>query len=338
MISTINKINTLRKKSFQRLITVTIILCIIVLVLSFLMLYIGNTIYPLDTIISVLQGEDIRGASFTIMNLRLPRMFAGLLSGLAFGAAGYIFQTVLRNPLASPDVIGVTSGSSLAAVVCISVLHASAAITSSTAIVLGISVTLIIYLLSNIGGYASSKLILIGIGVQAMISSLISYILLKVAVNDVSSSVRWLSGSLNSVQSEMIILLAIVVIIFIPLILVKMRNLKILELGEASAISLGINPNRERLILVILSVFLIAFATATTGPIAFVAFLSGPISKRISKSSSNILPSALVGAILVLLCDLIGQFAFETKFPVGVITGVIGAPYLIYLLIKQKGE
>lgn len=118
-------------------------------------------------------------------------------------------------------------------------------------------------------------------------------------------------------------------------------RLEILELGELAATSLGVATNKTRLVLLLSSVLMIALATAAAGPIAFVAFLAGPIAKKIvGVGFSNIVPAGLIGVILVLAADLIGQFAFDTRYPVGVITGIIGAPYLIYLLIRinRKGD
>jgi iron complex transport system permease protein len=152
---------------------------------------------------------------------------------------------------------------------------------------------------------------------------------------------RWLSGSLNAVKLSDIVPLGLTMILGVPLILLLGRSLSIMELGEQSALTLGVKTNLTRIIIVIAAVSLLAFATVATGPIAFVSFLAGPIAKRLSGSSiPHTLPAGLVGAILVLAGDLIGQNAFAIRLPVGVITGIIGAPYLIYLLIRtyKTGE
>jgi iron complex transport system permease protein len=262
-------------------------------------------------------------------------MLTGLFVGLAFGIAGNTFQTMLRNPLASPDIIGVTSGSSVAAVLCILVLHISGNAVSIAAVITGLFIAGLIYFLSKGGSFSGGRLILIGIGIQAMLNAVISFLLLKANQYDVPAALRWLSGSLNGMQMKDVTSLIVVVIIFGLAIIVLGRQLKILELGEPSAITLGVNTDRARLLLVLCAVFLIAFATAVTGPIAFVAFLSGPIAGRlVGRGSSNAIPSGLVGAVLVLGADIIGQFAFDIRFPVGIITGILGAPYLLYLLIR----
>lgn len=320
-----------------RFLTVTVALLTLTVLLCGSMLYLGNTKYSLSVIIRVLMGEQIKGASFAIGTLRLPRMLAGLLAGMAFGIAGNTFQTMLRNPLASPDIIGVTSGSSVAAVFCILVLKISGGLVSVAAVVTGLSVAALIYLLSKGGSFSGGRLILIGIGIQAMLNAVISFLLLKANQYDVPVALRWLSGSLNGMQMKDIPGLIIVVIVFGSIIILLGKHLNILELGEQSAITLGLRTDQSRLLLVLSAVFLIAFATAVTGPIAFVAFLAGPIAARLAGAgSSNVIPAGLTGAVLVLLADIIGQYAFDIRFPVGIITGILGSPYLLYLLIRMN--
>ena len=318
-----------------RFITVMVILAVITAILCSIMLYLGNTKYSPEIILRVLLGEEIKGATFAIETIRLPRMLAGLLAGMAFGMAGNTFQTMLRNPLASPDIIGVTSGSSVAAVFCILVLNVSGAVVSISAVVSGLSVAFLIYMLSRGGSFSGGRLILIGIGIQAMLNAAISYLLLRANQYDVPAAIRWLNGSLNGMQMKNIPGLFMVVLIFGCLLVLLSKMLKILELGEQSAITLGLRTDISRLLLVLAAVFLIAYATAVTGPIAFVAFLSGPIASKLA-GSSNTITAGLTGAVLVLLADIIGQYAFDIRFPVGIITGILGAPYLIYLLIRMN--
>ena len=329
------------KQRKNRLIGVTILLAALTLCLCTMMLIYGNTKYPLDVVIKVLSGENVKGATFAIETLRLPRMLCALLVGMAFGIAGNTFQTMLRNPLASPDIIGVTSGSSVAAVFCILMLGMSGPSVSIIAVISGLIIAALIYLLSNDVSFSGSRLILIGIGIQAMLQAVISFLLLKATQYDVSGALRWLSGSLNGMTMKSVPSLFVVVVVFGTIIVLLTKYLQVLELGDEFATTLGIRVNLVRVILVLSAVFLIAFATATTGPIAFVAFLAGPIaSKLVGKGSPNVIPSALVGALLVLASDMIGQFVFSTRFPVGVITGILGAPYMLFLLIfvNKRGE
>lgn len=325
-----------RRRRF-RWIIVTVSLVALTFSLCIALLLLGNTIYPIDVVVRVLLGEQVQGATFAIGTLRLPRMLSALLVGMAFGMAGSTFQTMLRNPLASPDIIGITSGSSVAAVFCILVLKSSGSIVSIIAVVTGLMVAVLIYLLSKGGSFSGGKLILIGIGVQAMLNAVISFLLLRASQYDVPGALRWLSGSLNGIGMKDITGLLIVVAIFGLAIVLLGRHLKVLELGEQYAIALGLRTDLTRLLMILSAVFLIAFATAVTGPVSFVAFLAGPIAaKLVGIGTPNEIPSGLVGAILVLGADLIGQFAFDIRFPVGIITGILGAPYLLYLLIRMN--
>ena len=304
-------------KRRARAIIANVSLIAIVLCICIMMLLYGNTNYSLDVVIRVLRGENIQGATFAIATLRLPRMLSGLLVGIAFGIAGNTFQTMLRNPLASPDIIGVTSGSSVAAVFCILVLGLSGPAVSIISVISGLLVSMLIYLLSKDISFSGSRLILIGIGIQAMLQAAISFLLLKASQYDVPGAMRWLSGSLNGMTMKGIPTLFIVVMVFGIISLLFTKYLQVLELGDEFATTLGIRLNLVRIILILSAVFLIAFATSTTGPIAFVAFLAGPIaSKIVGRGSSNVLASGLVGALLVLSSDMIGQYVFSTRFPV----------------------
>ncbi|AIQ61557.1 FecCD family ABC transporter permease [Paenibacillus borealis] len=340
-IQTIEYIMAGRRRRQRRGILVTSLLAVLALILCCAMLLLGNTIYPVADVIRALSGEELKGVSFAVNIIRLPRMLAGLFAGFAFGIAGYTFQTMLRNPLANPNVIGITSGSSAAAVYCIVMLHASGAVISLASVIAGLATVLLIYVLSRGKTFSIGRLILIGIGLQAMLDAVISYLLLISSEKDVPSAIRWLTGSLNGSQMRELPPLVIIVMICTPIIMLLGKHLSILELGEQSATSLGVSTDKTRIALIVSSVCMVAIATATTGPIAFVSFLSGPIAKRlVGTGSSNLLPAGLVGVNLVLVSDLIGQFAFEYRFPVGIITGLLGAPYLIFLLIRmnRKGE
>lgn len=334
---TLHSIIKSRSKRKGRYMTTMIILVVITFVLCCTMLMLGNTIYPVKDVIAVLLGEEVKGASFAVGTLRFPRMLAGLLAGFAFGMGGYVFQTMLRNPLANPNVIGITTGSSAAAVFCIVVLQASNTVISIAAVVGGLVTVIIIYSLSRGTSFSIGRLILIGIGIQAMLNSAISYLMLIAKTHDLPTMLRWLSGSLNGAKIEAVMPLLILLLISTPILLYFANHLEILELGEEAARSLGVATNYVRIILLVSAVLVIALATATTGPIAFISFLAGPIARRmIGAGFSALIPSGLIGAILVLAADLIGQFAFDVRYPVGVITGIIGAPYLIFLLIKMN--
>jgi iron complex transport system permease protein len=326
-----------RRRRKTRLFAVCAALAAAAAALAVVSLVWGRTVYPLGDVIRALSGEEIRGVTFAVRTLRLPRMLAGLLAGLAFGMSGAVFQTMLRNSLASPDIIGVSSGAGVAAVFGIVVLRWSGAAVSVAAVAAGLLTAALIFALSGGGSFGGGRLILIGIGIGAMMQSVISYMMLRASQWDVPAAMRWLSGSLNGAQMSEIPALTAAVIALGAAIIILGAPLKALELGDETAAALGVSVKRTRLLLTLCAVGLTAVATAVTGPIAFVAFLSGPIAGRITGAGrAGAVPSALTGAVLTLGADLAGQFAFSSRFPVGVITGILGAPYLIVLLIQSN--
>ncbi|WP_217987109.1 FecCD family ABC transporter permease [Dietzia natronolimnaea] len=300
-------------------------------------LMVGRMFYPPADVLGVILGHDVAGASFTVGRLRLPRAVLAVLTGVCFGIGGVTFQTMLRNPLASPDIIGISSGASAATAFAIVVLGLGGAQVSVFAIVTGIAVALAIYLLAYRGGVVGTRLVLIGIGTAAMLNAATNYILKTAPQWELQEAMRWITGSLNGASWSQVQPVLVACLVFAPVLLLKSRDLSMLRLGDDTASALGVRTELTRIMLIVAAVGLIAFATAAAGPIAFVAFLSGPIAARlVGPHGSPLVPAALVGVILVLGADLVGQYAFGSRYPVGVITGVLGAPYLIYLIARTN--
>lgn len=326
-----------RNKRRQRWLLINVLLVLIVSGLCVGMLMLGNTIYPVRDVVRSLYDPSMGGVSFAVATIRLPRLLAGFFAGIAFGMAGHTFQTMLRNPLANPDVLGITTGSSVAALFCLLIFQTNQTTASLYAVIAGLLTVIVIYLLAWRKTFSIGRLILVGLGIQAMLNAVISYLLLVGNQQDIPAALRWLSGSLNGAQLPATLPLIWTVVICAPLLILLGNRLNILELGEESAISLGVKTNRTRLLLIVCAVAMLAVATASTGPIAFVAFLSGPIAQRlVGGGYANIVTAGLIGAILVLAADLLGQFAFGVRYPVGIVTGMLGAPYLLILLIKMN--
>ncbi|GEA83672.1 MAG: iron chelate uptake ABC transporter family permease subunit [Cellulomonas sp.] len=326
-----------RRARARRRRTVVAVLVGALLAVAVVTLCIGERSYSPLEVLRVLLGEQVPGASFTIESLRLPRLLTGLLVGLGFGMGGVVFQTMLRNPLASPDIIGISAGSSAAAVLAITVLGLSGAVLAGVAVVAGVAVAGAIYALSWRRGVQGARLILIGIAVGAMLDSVISYAMTRAGVYDANEALRWLTGSLNSAFWPGVGPLALAMAVLVPTLLVLSRRLTALQLGDDAAAALGVRPDRARLALLVVAVAMVAVATAAAGPIAFVAFLSGPIAHRLVRGTGSLLvPAALVGALLVLVGDFTGQHLLVARFPVGVVTGVLGAPYLLWLLARTN--
>lgn len=326
-----------RRRRIRRRRTVVVALSAMIVVAFVVSLLVGQTVYSPAEVLRVIAGEQVPGATFTVGRLRLPRAVLAVLVGLCFGLGGVSFQTMLRNPLASPDIIGISAGASAAAAFAIVTLSLGATQVSVIAIVAGLAVALLVYALSYRSGVAGTRLILIGIGIAAMLDSLTAYVLSQAGAWDLQEASRWLSGSLNGASWGQVGPVLIAVVVLAPVLLTRSRDLAGTRLGDDTAAALGIRVNATRLVVIVAAVGLISFATAAAGPIAFVAFLSGPIAARIVGPGAPLLiPSALVGALLVLVADFTGQFALGIRFPVGVVTGVLGAPYLIFLIVRSN--
>ncbi|WP_284984768.1 iron chelate uptake ABC transporter family permease subunit [Arthrobacter sp. efr-133-TYG-118] len=310
-------------------------------------------------------GEKIPGASFIVMENKLPRAVLGILIGVAFGLSGGLFQTMLRNPLASPDVIGISYGASAAAVLAIVVFGASGAAVSAAALAGATGVALLIYAISQgssgggsggggsggggsggggsggrRGNAAGNRLILAGVGIAAALAAVVNFLMTRADIRTASEALIWLNGSLNSANWERVGVLLATLAVLVPALAFLAGPLRMLELGDDAAAGLGIRVNAVRFGLVITAVALAAVATAAAGPVAFVAFLAGPIARRIVGRPS--LPaSAFTGALIVLAAD---YFAYNvaplilggTVLPVGVITGALGAPFLLWLLVTSN--
>lgn len=334
----------IRRRHHQRRGLVLALLVIVLATGVLAALCIGQSITPLPDLWQVLVHGT--GDTFTILELRLPRALLAILAGAAFGLGGAAFQTLLRNPLASPDIIGISAGAGAAAVFCIVILGITGPMVSVYAVTAGLGVALLIYLISwgrstgaggTVGGVTGARLILVGIGLSAMLQSVTAYILSRAPAWSLQEAMRWLSGSVNGAQMDQALPLVLALLICGGVLLSRARDLEVMRMGEEAAAGLGVRIGRVRIITILAGVGLVAMATASAGPVAFVAFLSGPIAGRlIGRDGSLLLPAALTGALLVLVADFAGQFLLPARYPVGIVTGMLGAPYLVYLIIRDN--
>jgi iron complex transport system permease protein len=287
-----------------------------------------------DILRSILHQPTPPQVDYIIRELRLPRTLTGTMVGIAFGLSGSIFQQLIRNPLASPDVLGITAGSSASAVLAITVLGISGLPLSLVALLGALASGTIIYVLSWRKGLGGYRMVLVGIGVAAVLAAIISFLLTRTDIRVAGEALLWLNGSLSNRTWEQVVPLAWALLVLVPLALILSRALLGLQLGDDLARGLGLPVERSRVALLFLAVCLAGAGTAAAGPVAFVAFVSGPIAARmIGGGRPVILAAGLFGAALVLAADFVGQHLLgPNAFPVGVVTAVIGAPYLLYLL------
>jgi iron complex transport system permease protein len=339
----------------RRFLNRTAVLALAVVLLFAASILLGNYTVTIPDFLTILTahftgGHKIPGASFIVMEAKLPRAVTGTLVGIAFGLSGGLFQTMLRNPLASPDVIGISYGASAAAVTAIIVFGAPGAAISGAALGGAVAAAALIYGISrsgsigtgggNRGSSPGSRLILAGVGIAAALGAVVSFLLTRTDIRTAADALVWLNGSLNSANWDRAGVLSAALLVLIPAAALLAAPLRILELGDDAAAGLGIRVDRTRLGLVLTAVALAAVATAAAGPVAFVAFLAGPIGGRLAGKAS--LPaSALTGALIVLAADYfaanIAPLLLDgTVLPVGVVTGALGAPFLLWLLVTSN--
>ncbi len=293
-----------------------------------------------DFLTLVTGGEvPVRGARFIVMEDKLPRAVLGALAGIAFGCAGAIFQLLLRNPLASPDIIGISNGASLGAVLSMVYWGASGFSVSLYAIVFALAAALVTMLLASGQGNVGNRFILMGIGVAALCNAAVTYLLERMSMGQASSATVWMVGSLSIANWDRIGILLISLLVLLPFVLWGINHLKTSAVGDDLAHGLGVPVGFIRWYYIALGVLLAAIATAATGPIAFVAFVAGPIARRIMGGRHTILGASLVGATIVVLADFVAANLFPSiSFPVGILTGAMGAPLLIWLLVQNQKE
>jgi iron-siderophore transport system permease protein len=321
-----------------RSVVVIAVLAVILFVTFCVSLSLGDFKIPVIDVVKTLFGGGDKATEFIVNRLRLPRSLTGILVGVALGMSGAIFQSVARNPLASPDIIGVTYGASAFAVFAIVTLGLTGTAVSGLAIAGALLTAFIMYLLAWRRGVSSYRLILVGIGIGAMATSLTSFLLTKARVEIAQQALIWLTGSLNGRDWPHVRSVAVTLVILTPVMVLLVHRLRILQLGDETAYGLGLRVEGSRLGLIVVAVLLAAVATAAAGPIGFVAFVAPPIARWLTRSPGPaMITSALIGALVVALSDLIAQHAFgETQLPVGVVTGVVGAPYLMFLLARAN--
>ncbi|WP_050515552.1 iron chelate uptake ABC transporter family permease subunit [Streptomyces rimosus] len=277
-------------------------------------------------------------AELVVGTLRLPRMAVGLLVGAAFGIAGALIQTVARNPLASPDVIGVTQGASALTVGAMTFGVTSYAVLPYLSVAGGVLAAALGYVFAWRGGLHATRFVLIGIGFAVALRSVTQLFLTKGDYLVAQQAQVWMTGSLNGRGWAEAEPLGRALLVLLPAVLWAARAQRTVSLDDATATALGVRLNRTRLGLVALGVVLASMATGAAGPVDFVALLAPQTARRLTRTAQiPLLCSALLGAVVVVLGDLLARKLFApTELPVGVLTAAVGAPYLIHLIIRSR--
>jgi iron complex transport system permease protein len=300
-------------------------------------LTLGSSAIPVGQAVAAVFGSGEPGEVFVVRELRLPRILVAVAVGACLGASGTLLQGLMRNPLASPDIVGVTGGASLASVLAIGA-GTSPMLLPVAAATGALTATGLLHLLTLRTGGGGVRLVLIGIGLHAITSAGVTLIIARIPVERLGAAEVWLAGSLHARNWTHVNAVLLGAAVTLPLAYGMLRRLATLELGDELAIGVGVEVSRTRGLLLVSSALLAGVAVAVAGPIAFVALGAPHIARRLvgPTSSSTLTTAALLGALLVLAADVIGQrLLTPAALPVGVVTAALGAPYLLWLLHRM---
>ncbi|MEV0229292.1 iron chelate uptake ABC transporter family permease subunit [Nonomuraea sp. NPDC050786] len=297
----------------------------------------GEFTVPVPDIVSALFGQGTPVAELIVGKLRAPRVVTGLLVGAAFGVSGAIFQSLTRNPLGSPDFIGLTAGASTGGI--LAVVAGGSAMTIAGGALAGCVVTAaLVYAMAFRGGVQGYRLVLVGIGANALLLAVNSYLLTRADINDAATAGAWLTGSLSGRGWDHAIPVALALAVLLPVCAFVARPMRMIEMGDDAAKAMGIRVEVVRAAAITAGVLLSGVATAAAGPVVFVALAAPQLARRLTRSAGVTMgASALMGAVLLTAADLAAQRVLApTQLPVGVLTAAIGGTYLALLLRKDR--
>jgi iron complex transport system permease protein len=302
----------------------------------------GDFPIGLGDVLRTLVGLGSRAHDFIVLELRAPRIAVGVLVGLALGVAGALFQTFARNPLASPDTLGITMGASAGAVGALVLGSGSAVGGALTGVGIPVAALLgalltggLLFVLTWRSGLDGYRLVLVGIALWSVGGALVDWLLTHAEIHDAAAAYLWITGSLNARTWDSALPLAVALAVLLPLALAASRVLGVLQFGDDTARGLGVRLQSAQAAVVLIAVCCVAFAVSAAGPIPFVALVVPQIAVRLTGGSRPpLLASGLLGAVLVVGADLVTRTVLPEAFPVGILTAVLGAPYLLWLLVR----
>ncbi|ABY23418.1 ferric enterobactin transport system permease protein [Renibacterium salmoninarum ATCC 33209] len=336
--------------SFQlkpRAVLISAVLFVLVLALMAFHVAYGGTALPYGKVFVALLGDQSDAKIYLASTeFRAPRMGAAVLVGACLAVSGAITQTVARNPLASPDVLGVTSGAGFGAVSVLVLAGGGYAGLSGAAAAVGMPLAafgtgllcgVAVYLLAYRRGLDGFRLVLVGLGVSGLASSVTTWLLTLGDVTNAAQALTWMMGSLNGKDWALVQPMLWFGVLLLGCAFALARPLFLASLGDETAVGLGVRVGPLRLAALTTAALLASLATVTAGPLAFVALASPQMARLLSRSvNPPLFSSALVGAVFVLLADTISAHALGVALPVGVATAVVGAPYLVYLVLRSQ--
>lgn len=311
-------------------------MAVAVVVIALVSLATGSYQLSLGQVVSALTGRQGGLVHDIVVDWRLPQVAATIVFGAALGVSGAMFQSLMRNPLASPDVIGFSTGSYTGALIVVLVIGGSYTTVALGALAGGIATALAVYLFAYRQGVQGFRLIIVGIAISAMLASANTWMVLKADLEVAMAAAAWGAGSLDAVRWSQVAVGGVVILILFALTALLSRPMRQMELGDDTAASQGVLIGAARLGLIILGVALTATVTAAAGPIAFVALAAPQIARRLTRTAGiTLVPAAFVGALLLGAANFVAQHLTPTPLPVGVITVMIGGGYLGWLIFIE---
>jgi iron complex transport system permease protein len=319
-----------------RVLVVVLLLLALAIFVAVASLLTGKYPIGLFEALGTLVGRGDDQVRMIVVEWRLPRVALAFLLGAALAMSGAIFQSLTRNPLGSPDIIGFSAGAHSGALVVILLFSGGYYQTALGALTGGVTTATAVYLLTYRRGVQGFRLIITGIGVAAMLSAFNAWMIREAELQVAMSAAIWGAGSLNGLGFEQLVPVALMLSAVLPLTLLLSRPMRQLELGEDAARACGVDVNRTRALLMVLGVALTATVTAAAGPISFIALAAPQIARRLTRSAGiALIPSALMGGLLLLIADWAAQHALGVQLPVGVMTVSIGGIYFLWLLMRE---
>ncbi|MCU6681553.1 iron-enterobactin ABC transporter permease [Leclercia sp. H6W5] len=322
----------------RRLVISCLMLILVSLGVALFSLRSGAVTLDFNQVFNALTGSAPRNITMVVTEWRLPRVMMALLVGAALGISGAIFQSLMRNPLGSPDVIGFNTGAWSGVLVAMVLFGQHLTAITLAAMAGGILTSLIVWGLAWRDGIETFRLIIIGIGMRAMLMAFNTWLLLQASLETSLSAGLWFAGSLNGLTWAKTLPAAPLILLMFVCALLLVKRMRLLEMGDDSACALGVSVERSRLLLMLVAVVLTAAATAIAGPISFIALVAPHIARRLSGTARwGLTQSALCGSLLLLAADLCAQQLFMPyQLPVGVVTVSLGGIYLIVLLVQES--
>ena len=315
-----------------RHVIVGLMLLVLSLAVAVVSLRLGKFPVTTQEVIDALQGQGRKIVEVVVVKWKLPRIVLGLVAGLALGVAGAIFQTITRNPLGSPDLIGFSTGAQTGILVSILLLPGSMLSASLASFIGGAAVGTVTYLVSLRGGFTGLRFILVGIAISSMLVSVNRWLLVRVDDDEGLGALKAITGTLGAARWPVVAPTCLAIGVTVALILLASRHLQVLSLGEQVATILGSPTRRASAVLILLGTVLVAVVTMAAGPIGFVALVAPHLARLLTGSpQSPLLVSGLTGSLLMVGADLLSQLVLESM-PVSVVTNAVGGLYLMVAL------